>query len=301
MNELISVIVPVYNTEKYIVECVKCLLNQTYRNLEILVVDDGSKDNSIKVCEQYKQRDSRIKILHKENGGAASARNTGLDACTGEYIIFADSDDYMPCNAVELLYQVAKQTDANIVQGMYVKNEKEKTLEMSGEIEIYSGRDFLIKDILDNVPWGKIYKRDVWKNRRFKNGLMIYEDYQLLYQMIYESDVVVRLNSCVYIVNERYGSITRSGYSDKQTVVLNIDKERIEYYRERNENILLEHAYCDYYNHLLQLYCLSRKPYIKALYRQNFQHFWSLKCIGWRIKCKLLICFFSPSVWERKK
>lgn len=116
--------------------------------------------------------------------------------------------------------------------------------------------------------------------------------------MIYESDSVAKLNSCVYFVNERYGSITRSEYSDKQLVLLDIDKERIKYYRERKENELLEHAYCDYYNHLLHLYCLCGKPEIEALYRQNFKYFMRIKCINWRVKGKLFICLFFPQLWK---
>lgn len=302
MNELITVIVPVYNTEKYIENCIKCLLRQSYTNLEILLINDGSTDDSRKLCEKYQKKDSRIKVTNKKNGGAATARNIGLDICTGEYIMFVDSDDCIPENAVMTLYQAIRRTNADIVQGMHVKNNVERNLQndeiMSGEIQVYSGKDFLEKDLLNNVPWGKLYKRIVWKNRRFKNGLMIYEDFQLLYQMIYEAERVANLKSCVYCVNERPGSITRSEYSDRQLVLLEIDKERVAYFKDRNEDILLEHAYCDFYNHLLHLYCVSRKKWIKILYRHNFKHFICLKCINWRVKLRLFICFFFPQIWN---
>ena len=102
--ELISIIVPVYKVEKYLDKCVESIVEQTYKNLEIILVDDGSPDNCSAMCDEWAQKDSRIKVIHKENGGLSSARNAGLDACTGEYIYFLDSDDYIADNCIETLF-----------------------------------------------------------------------------------------------------------------------------------------------------------------------------------------------------
>ncbi|HFI0794571.1 TPA: glycosyltransferase family 2 protein [Streptococcus suis] len=103
-EELVSVIVPVYNVEKYLVQCIDSIINQTYQNLEIILVNDGSTDNSGKICDEYAKKDSRIKVIHKENGGLSDARNKGLDFMTGEYVTLVDSDDYLEHNCIENLY-----------------------------------------------------------------------------------------------------------------------------------------------------------------------------------------------------
>ena len=114
MDSLVSVIVPVYKVEKYLSKCLDSIVNQTYKNLEIILVDDGSPDNSGKICDEYAQKDSRIKVIHKENGGLSSARNAGLDIATGEYIAFADSDDSVHLDFVEKLYRAIKEENADI-------------------------------------------------------------------------------------------------------------------------------------------------------------------------------------------
>ena len=115
-NELISIIVPIYNVQKYLDRCMKTLLNQTYRNIEIILVDDGSTDSSGDICDEYAQIDARIKVIHKENGGLSSARNAGLDVCTsgGELIAFVDSDDWVDSTMYEEMYEKAEKEDADI-------------------------------------------------------------------------------------------------------------------------------------------------------------------------------------------
>ena len=108
MNELVSIIVPVYNVEKYIKKCVDSLITQTYSNLEIILVNDGSPDNSGKICDEYAQSDSRIKVIHKANGGLSDARNTGIDIAEGQYIFFLDSDDWIDCQCIEKLHNLIK-------------------------------------------------------------------------------------------------------------------------------------------------------------------------------------------------
>ncbi len=115
MNKLVSIIVPVYNAEKYLNRCLESIVNQTYRNIEILLIDDGSPDSCPQMCEEWAQKDSRIIVIHKENEGAGQARNTGLDNANGEYILFVDSDDYIDCKTVEICVDAAEKENAQVV------------------------------------------------------------------------------------------------------------------------------------------------------------------------------------------
>ncbi len=115
MNDLVSIIIPVYNVEKYLSQCVESVINQTYQNLEIILVDDGSPDNCGRICDVYSEKDSRIRVIHKENGGVASARQVGMDICTGEWIYFLDSDDWIELNLIATVLDKAKSTDSDAV------------------------------------------------------------------------------------------------------------------------------------------------------------------------------------------
>ena len=113
-NDLISIIVPVYNVEKYIVRCLESILSQTYKNIEVIIVNDGSVDKSGEICERYAKKDNRIKLINKSNGGLSDARNKGIDQANGIYITFVDSDDYISQNYVEILYKLIKENNADI-------------------------------------------------------------------------------------------------------------------------------------------------------------------------------------------
>lgn len=165
----ISVIVPVYNVEPYIRQCVDSIINQTYKNLEIILVDDGSPDNCGKICDEYATKDSRIKVLHIENGGPAIARNAGLDIATGKYIGYIDSDDYIEPDMYETLHNAMIKTDAGLVicnwfegtENNWVKNTvyPEKEIITSNEaFEIFYSSMYV---------WNKLYRKDVVKNLRF--------------------------------------------------------------------------------------------------------------------------------------
>lgn len=120
-KKLISVMVPVYNVAPYITNCLESLIHQTYTNLEIILVDDGSTDNSLEICQEYAKKDKRIKVIHKENGGLSTARNAGLDVATGDYYSFVDSDDYISTRFYEIMLNVALEHSADIVECDYNK------------------------------------------------------------------------------------------------------------------------------------------------------------------------------------
>lgn len=166
--ELISVIIPVYNVEKHIKQALDSVINQTYKNLEIIIVDDGSKDSSGNICDEYARNDSRIKVIHKENEGLSAARNEGLDIATGKYVMFIDSDDYFENNSCELLYNEIKERDADYVAGNYthITYDGIKWEKPVFDVTMYDNFKLSIKDykksffVMNSVVWNKIFKRE---------------------------------------------------------------------------------------------------------------------------------------------
>ncbi len=179
--KLISIIVPIYNVENYLEDCLESIINQTYSNLEIILVDDGSKDNCGKICDIYAEKDKRIKVIHKENGGLSDARNYGIEAATGEYIMFVDSDDLMELTACEKLCNEIESKDADMVIGNYIYVNNDGT-PWSSEVfpkSKYKNFKLSIKDygdsfyVMNSAVWNKIYKLDFINknNMRFVVGI----------------------------------------------------------------------------------------------------------------------------------
>lgn len=217
---LLSVIVPVYNVEAFLPRCVDSLLRQTYRNLEILLVDDGSPDSSGRICDDYAEKDSRIRVIHKENGGLSSARNAGLDIAAGEYIAFLDSDDWIEPEAYETMLGLMERYAVKLVcAGRYdvygterVKGLcPEKEEKISGEA--FAGRIFRW-DHCDSAAWDKLYHRSLWESLRYPVG-KICEDVPVTYRLALEAGEVA-LCPCPFVnYYHRPGSITMSAVSEK--------------------------------------------------------------------------------------
>lgn len=179
----VSVIVPIYNVEKYFDRCMKTLINQTLQDIEIILVDDGSPDNCPKMCDDYAKRDRRIKVIHKKNGGLSDARNAGLEIATGEYVAFVDSDDYTSFNAYEKLYDVAKVGNYDVVFAGFVRHDKDgniiKCFTYNGE---YIGKDIsrFLSDMLYQEKqnseekeicmsvWNAVYRKEILDNNEIR-------------------------------------------------------------------------------------------------------------------------------------
>lgn len=194
MNPLISVIVPVYNVEQYVSDCLDSIISQTYRNLEILVVDDGSTDSSGCICDKYAEIDGRMVVFHKENGGLSDARNYALERCTGEYITFVDSDDLVAQDYVAYLYGLAVKYGADVSTCKYeafldkVRQEHEK---MTNDGYMASPEKCIAVMSLctdaSHSAWGKMFRRSLWQTSRFPNNL--YEDYSIIYYIVSQANI----------------------------------------------------------------------------------------------------------------
>lgn len=212
----ISIIVPVYNIEEYLPRCIESILNQTYTNLQLILVDDGSKDSSGRICDEYAKKDSRIIVVHKENGGSSSARNVGIEMATGEYLGFVDSDDYIEPVMYETMVKTIKETGCSIVQvGRDEIDDKGNKLanicELPDKVTEYQAEEFL-KELLLHVGdcsfCTKLLKRDLFSDDKFPEG-RLNEDFYLLVRILQRGEKIVSLPYCGYHVFYRIGSNTR--------------------------------------------------------------------------------------------
>lgn len=221
-NPLISVIVPVYRVEEYLPRCVDSLLNQSYPNLEIILVDDGSPDGSGALCDEYAARDSRIRVVHKENGGLSSARNAGLDIARGDYIGFVDSDDWVEPETYGWLLDMALSEDVKLVcAGRYDfsswSGQRTQGL-CPKQREVISGRELarriFLWDNVDSAACDKLYHRSLFETVRYPVGV-VSEDVSVTYRLALKAHRVGMLDKPVYNYFHRDGSITTSGVSPK--------------------------------------------------------------------------------------
>lgn len=214
-DALISVIVPVYNVEKFLPRCVDSILAQTYSNLEILLVDDGSKDASGTICDEYAAKDTRIRAIHKENGGLSSARNAGIDAAKGEYLAFVDSDDWIEPDSYAHMLGMLKKYDAKLAcAGRYDVDGKteEKTVGLCPKkeecipAEEMVGRIFLW-DNCDSSACDKLYHRSLFDTFRYPEG-KVCEDVPTTYKIVLQAEHVVMCDKPIYNYYHRPGSIS---------------------------------------------------------------------------------------------
>lgn len=253
---LISVIVPVYKVEDYLGRCVDSLLSQTYDNLEIILVNDGSPDNSGKICDDYAARDCRIRVIHKENGGLSSARNAGIDIARGEYLGFVDSDDWVDEHTYEWLLDMALAEKVKLVcAGRYDFSSwtGEKTIGLCPtKREVISGEEFakrlFLWDNVDSAAVDKLYHRSLFREIRYPLGV-VSEDIPVTYRTALDAGRVGMLDRPVYYYYHREGSITTAAFSPKALQPSGHTEKILEYIR-REHPALLEYATCFHVNHL---------------------------------------------------
>lgn len=212
----ISLIVPIYNVENYLPSCIDSILNQTYEDIEIILVDDGSPDNCPAICDEYSKKDRRIRVIHQKNKGLSGARNTGIENAQGEYLIFVDSDDTVEPTMVEDLYTYAEEQGCKIVAcgRYYVFEDGERICKIAdNENKIYSFGDAMQEmntyTLFDMSAWAKIYRKELFQEIRFPEGKLS-EDYYIMYKLFDLAQSVGYVAKPLYNYLQRQSSISRN-------------------------------------------------------------------------------------------
>lgn len=254
-NDLISVIIPIYKVEKYLNKCIDSIIQQTYKNLEIILIDDGSPDNCGEICDNYALIDHRISVIHKVNGGLSDARNAGLEMANGDYIIFVDSDDWMEKDGIYILYDIAIKYNADLVIGgvekiddstgkvIYTTNENIK------KSDVVQSKEEAIKDMLLNgcASWARLYKRSIHKNVLFPVG-EINEDEAIVLTIYNKCNVIVKTDKVIYKYRYRKESITSTTWHIK----------KMDWYYHAKENYkFINNEYSSLKKYAQYRYCIS--------------------------------------------
>lgn len=238
-KDLISVIVPVYKVERYLCRCVDSIIAQTYTNLQIILVDDGSPDGSGAICDDYAAKDSRITVIHKKNGGLSDARNEGLVAACGSYIGFVDSDDYIAVDMYEKLYKaiVACNADMSVCNFRYVdengNNIEERNIALPVKDEVIDGITALTRTLDDKgwyyvTAWNRLYSRKLLQSIYFPDG-KLHEDEFIVHRIYSKADKVACVADACYMYVQRGGSIMQTGYGIRNLDAVEALEQRFEF------------------------------------------------------------------------
>lgn len=239
MEPKISVIVPIYQVEKYLPECLDSIVNQTYRNLEIILVDDASPDRCGAICEEYAARDQRIRVVHRPvNGGLSAARNSGIDVATGEYLMFIDSDDWVSPDACKVLFQGLMEHQADCCAGRCVV-----VLDKDGERVVQEAQkkpthcdtaEEAMKNVLlhESSSCNRLYRREAFEGLRFAEG-RINEDEPVVLKLYSEMEKIVFLDKDTYYYRKRPDSITTSHFSVKKMDCVYNSLENLEFVKQK--------------------------------------------------------------------
>ena len=233
-EELISIIVPIYNVEDCLDKCINSIINQTYKKLEIILIDDGSTDSCKIICDNYKKLDDRIIVVHKSNGGLSSARNAGLDIAKGELIGFVDGDDYIELTMYEKMKKCMDKNNSDIVSCsvFYKKKYKKKEIKYlinNKKLECLTGKQKYI--YVQNYAWNKLYKRDIFNNIRYPSG-QIYEDGYIICDILEKANSISFVDEPLYNYVYRNNSITKKFNINQFDCIISINK-KIDFYNKK--------------------------------------------------------------------
>ena len=276
---MVSIIIPVYNVEKYLRNCIDSVINQVYSDYEVILVNDGSTDNSLAICKEYGSKYSKIKCIEQENKGLASARNTGIKAASGEYIFFLDSDDCLNKNLLEIAVGVAEKENANMVQIGY--EDVADDFDINGCVKEYTLDDaynnltrFTVKEALYNleksktkkeqvlnlrsvVVWTKLYRKSAFESLLFPEGMRLHEDQMVAHRNVIMAGEVIYINLPLYYYRRNTGSLIRVGWTRKRLSMLDCYTDRLKWLSELSDETIWKHELIDFvYNR--SLVCIFR-------------------------------------------
>lgn len=266
MSEKISIIVPVYNVEAYLSQCLESIIIQTYTNLEIILVNDGSEDRCPQICDEYAAKDSRIKVIHKENEGLGEARNTGLEAATANYIGHIDSDDVIHPKMYELLMELMLKTDADITycSAKMIYNDDINIDKFTDpqDIKIFNNIEALEEMMnpltaLATAPWGKLYKKSLFSNIRYPKGDVV-EDVFTTWKLLYKISTAACLNVPLYYYRIRQGSVMQT-FTLKRLSIVEALKERTDYFHAEGHEHLFRISREEYISSIIFSYCMVKE------------------------------------------
>lgn len=315
--EKISIIVPIYNVEKYLENCVESLIRQTYRNIEIILVNDGSTDSSGKICDVYLAKDDRIKVFHKKNGGLSDARNYGFERSTGNLVSFVDSDDIVAENFIEILYKGVEEKNADIVIATSCNvNETEKSIVNgnSAEYVLVNTPDALEKMYYDSekylitfvTAWAKLVKRNIVEKALFPVG-KTHEDEFTTYKWYLEAKNIVFINTAIYGYRIRGNSIMTSSYSPKRLDAIEAFEERISILKDKNYKSIMDRTYSKYFylleynilellkNNYIEKYNIYKNKY----YKEKIKYINNIELLG-KVKYVVRLCKFNLKILKAK-
>ncbi|GAB5617076.1 hypothetical protein JCM31739_19010 [Faecalimonas canis] len=241
-SKLVSIVIPVYNVEDYLKRCIESVIQQTYKNLEIIIVDDGATDDSPIICDEYASKDERIKVIHKINGGLSDARNVGYSESRGEYIFFLDSDDWLEKNTIEILYEALLRYDADIVVANYYYQYEFHCVSANviEEVQVYNRKqameELLRNDLIKNFAWGKLYKRELLEEYAFPVG-KLFEDTYWTHLIFNQAQKIVLVKEELVYYFQRSTSISYV-FDIKKLHILDGYKERREFVKKEYPELL---------------------------------------------------------------
>ena len=293
-NRLVSVIIPAYNVEQYVERCVYSVTKQTYRNLEIILVDDGSTDCTGIICDKLAKEDNRISVIHKTNGGLSDARNAGIDVSRGEYISFVDSDDYIASDMLEHMMNAMCETDISMVVVGFWKQSGDAREYCGPTTERVVSSEEALKDIyigheIYPASWNKLYRRALFNNNRFAVG-MINEDSEIITKLLMECNRVALVSKPLYIYMIREGSITQSSFSSKDYNGIKAYRTAVDVCKKRKKSLLPYARYYEtsrIYNTYIELVTSDEKMIkYRFLLRVN-------------LFVRTIACLLSTGLWEQ--
>lgn len=306
----ISIIVPVYNTSEYLEKCLYSLINQTIKNIEIIVVNDGSTDNSLEIINKIAKDDQRIKVYNKKNGGLSSARNYGIEKSTGKYIGFVDSDDYVREDMYEILGKNLENSfaDMSICRWYIVENEIKKECSFKTENKILNSEDainlLLSHSSFDNFVVTKLYKRELFDNIRFDEGKLL-EDLLIMYKLINKARLISLCSEPLYYYVQRNNSITNSlnkKLDEKCFDAFVIRKKELQkMYPKLNNRINSNYFTANKLYFMISLRSKNRnkkfeKDRIKCM-RKNIKYVWKDNSIPFRVKISSTLISIFPYLY----